>query len=71
MTTLSNEEKITVIDQHIKNLDYIKYNAEIDLIEVNAVSPVDSAAVQEINNRINTIQTKIDALESEKDSLEG
>lgn len=70
MSTLSNEEKISIIDQHIKSLNYLKYNAELDLIENNAVLPVDSAAIQEINNRITTIETKIDVLNSEKTSLE-
>ena len=68
-TILSNEEKLNIVNQHIRNVEYLQYNAQLDLIEANAVSSPDSAAISEINGRLSEIQNKLDALNEEKASL--
>ena len=41
---LTKEEKAQIISSHIKNLNYTKYNLEIDIIQENArVAPSESA----------------------------
>lgn len=42
MTTLTNEEKAAIVNQHIKNLEYSKFNLELSLVEENAVASSDS-----------------------------
>ena len=42
MTTLTNEEKADIVNQHIKNLEYSKFNLELSLVEENAVASSDS-----------------------------
>ena len=45
MTLLTNADKLNLIDQHIKSIDYQAYNLELDLIEAEAESPVISDIV--------------------------
>jgi len=68
-STLSNEEKINIVNQHIKSVDYIIYGHELDLIQANAVSSPDAGQISAINSRISEANAKKTALVSEKDSL--
>ena len=38
---LTNEEKTAIIEQHLRTLEYSKYNTTISLMEENAVSSQD------------------------------
>ena len=69
MTTLSNVEKISIIDQHIKNLEYKKYNLEISLIEENAVASSDATNFSTLNAQISALSLKLSALQTEKSGL--
>lgn len=69
MTTLSNEEKISIINQHKKNVEYSKYNLQISLIEENAVTSPDQDAIDSLNDKIVEINKKITALDAEIASL--
>ena len=68
-TTLTNEEKLNIVNQHIKSVDYNIYGYELDLIQANAVSLPDVAQIAAINSRISDANAKKAALVSEKDSL--
>ncbi len=68
-TTLTNEEKLNIVNQHIKSVDYNIYGYELDLIQANAVSLPDTAQIAAINSRISDANAKKTALVSEKDSL--
>jgi septal ring factor EnvC (AmiA/AmiB activator) len=70
MTLLTNEDKLNLVNQHIKSIDYQTYNVELDLIEANAESPVNSDSVSALNTRINALSAKRTALESEAATLE-
>jgi hypothetical protein len=69
MTTLSNEEKISIIDQHVRSLDYALYNNELDLVQANAVSSPDPAQIASINLRISESNAKRAALILERNSI--
>jgi hypothetical protein len=69
MTLLTNADKLNLVDQHIKSIDYQAYNLELDLIEANAESPVNSDSVSTLNTRINALAAKRTALESEAETL--
>jgi hypothetical protein len=69
MTTLSNEEKISIIDQHIKNIEYNKYNLEISLIEENAVANPEATTISSLNSQIAVLNSKISVLQTEKAEL--
>jgi len=69
MTLLDTSDKIAIIDQHLKNLEYSKYNIEISLVEENAVTSPDSEAISALNERLTQVGLKISALNAEKASL--
>jgi hypothetical protein len=69
MTTLSNEEKLTIVNQHIKNVEYSKYNLELSLIEENSVASPDSDAIASLNSQMLEVTAKLAALEAEKSAL--
>jgi hypothetical protein len=69
MTTLSNEEKITIVNQHIKNVEFSKYNIEVSLIEENSIDAPDAAIISSLNAQLAEADAKLEALEIEKASL--
>ena len=69
MTTLNNEEKLSIVNQHIKNVEYNKYNLQISLIEENAVSSPNAEAISSLNAQIASNDLKLAALEEEKNNL--
>lgn len=69
MTTLSNQEKISIIDQHLRNSEFNKYNLEISLIEENASANKNEDAISSLNDQISAINLKITALNAEKAKL--
>jgi len=66
---LTNEEKIGVIESHIKNVQYNKYNAEITLIEENALATPSATNVQRANESITSANAQIAALEAQIEAL--
>ena len=68
-TTLTNEDKLGIVMQHIKNIDYSIYAAELDLIQAQAVSQVDVDLVASANSKITALTAKRAALVSEQASL--
>jgi hypothetical protein len=70
MTLLTNEDKLNIVNQHMKSIDFQMYNLQLDLIEANAESPVNSESVSTITGRISVLNAKRTALQSEAALLE-
>jgi hypothetical protein len=68
-TTLTNEDKLNIVNQHIKSIDYSIYGHELDLIQANAVSSPDAGQISAINARITESNAKKAVLVIEKNSL--
>jgi len=66
---LTNEEKLAVLDQHLKNVEYSIYGIELDLIEANSVSIQDETLISGLNARLDDQNAKKDALLAEKATL--
>ena len=66
---LTAAEKIEIIDQHIKNLSYSKFNLEMSVLSEEALAPVDEAKIDALTLQITAVNSKIDALEQEKASI--
>jgi len=64
-TVLSNEEKAGIIDQHLKNLHYNKFNIEISIIEENAKTTPETAALTNLNTQLTDFNSRITALDAE------
>lgn len=69
MTILSNEDKISIINQHKRSVEYSKYNLSVSLIEENSVLNPDQDAIADLTAKIADHDNKISALNAEADSL--
>jgi hypothetical protein len=69
MTLLTNEEKTTIINQHIKNLEYSKFNAQISIVEENAKSEPETEVLTSLNAQLADYTSRITALTAELDKL--
>lgn len=71
MTTveLTKEEKIGVIQSHMKNVQYSKYNAQITLIEENALETPNTENVAAANEVLVKADLQLAALQAEIDAL--
>lgn len=67
---LTNEEKISIITQHIRNLEFNKYNLNVSLLEENALAIPNQATIDSVNLQISEANTKITALNAEIASLQ-
>jgi hypothetical protein len=62
---LTKEEKAQIISSHIKNLNYTKYNLEIDIIQENARIEPSESALTNFNSQIDEVEDQIAALETQ------
>lgn len=67
---LTDDEKIIIINQHVRTLEYSLYNIELDLLEAEADDTPDAALITGKTAALAEVQKKIDALNAEKTSLE-
>jgi hypothetical protein len=68
-TTLTNEEKLNIVNQHIKSIDYTIYGIELEKLQIQAVTPVETDALANINARLSAVNVKRNALLTEQESL--
>lgn len=66
---LTAEEKISVVESHIKNINYNKYNAELVIIEENAKSTPSATKISDANATIAEANVQITALEAQIEAL--
>jgi hypothetical protein len=69
MTLLTNEDKASIINSHLKNLEYNKFNIQISLIEENAKTEPNTESVASLNAELTDITSRITALGKELDKL--
>jgi hypothetical protein len=68
-TELTKEEKIGVIQSHMKNVQYSKYNAQITLVEEGALETPNAENVAAANEVITKADLQLTALQAEIDAL--
>jgi hypothetical protein len=66
---LTTEEKIAVINSHIKNVQYSKYNAQISLVAENALETPDANNVASASEVVAKADLQLAALQAEIDAL--
>lgn len=64
MTMLTNEDKIGIINQQKRNLEYGKYALEVSVIVENAVASPDETALSSLNEKIADFNLKLAALDA-------
>ena len=62
---LTNEEKLEVLKNHIRNFEFALYNFEVELLAEQALSSSDPIRLAEIEQRIADVTEKQAALEAE------
>lgn len=67
--TLNNSEKRNMVEQHIKNLAYAKYDIELSKIEALAVNTEEQVAAMSYDAQISDLASKILKLEEILDTL--
>ena len=66
---LTAEDKIAVINSHIKNINYNKFNAELVIIEENASAEPSATKISDANATIAEAEAQITALQAQIDAL--
>lgn len=68
---LTKEEKVSIIMQHLKNLEHNRYNLEISMIEITSATLLKKESVEALQNEIDSIIAQQTALNEALCSLEG
>jgi hypothetical protein len=66
---LTAADKIAVINSHIKNINYNKFNAELVIIEENASAAPSATKITDANAQIDEAEAQIVALEAQITAL--
>lgn len=66
---LESQEKINMVNQHIKNLSYTKYDLELSKIEALAVHTAEEVASMSFETQLADVTSKILKLEEILDTL--
>lgn len=67
---LTKEEKTLIINQHLKNLEYSKYNLRISLLELNSDANTKVEHIENLQSQVALITTKQNTLIEELKLLE-
>lgn len=68
---LSKEDKLAVIQSHMKNVALNKYNAELSLLQEQAALSPKSQNIQAANDTIAQSDAQLEALQQEYDLVAG
>jgi hypothetical protein len=66
---LSAEEKTTIVEQHLRNLLYSEYNAQLSLIEAQSLSTPNQSTIDSANAQLKDLTSQKTALQAELASL--
>lgn len=66
---LTNEEKMNMIDQHKKNIEFALYGLKLDMLEIKATTPTDAEAINSVQSRIDMLDAKAAVLAEEASTL--
>lgn len=67
---LNNQDKISIVQQHIRNLEINQFNIELSLSEENSVESPSEAIVISLNGQLANVNAKINALNTELTTLQ-
>jgi hypothetical protein len=62
---LTNEEKETVVNQHIRSLEYSKYNVQVSIKVENAAATPNTVTVADLNTQLTDLNAKLVVLAAE------
>lgn len=65
---LTDDDKDSIIENHIRNLEYSLFNTEMSIIAANSVATPNTETLTNLNTELSDIRTKITALKALKSS---
>lgn len=68
---ITNDDKINVVNQHLKNVDLNTYNLELSVIEENAKSTPSQIQLNSLQTQLTDLAAQKTLLEAELASLQG
>jgi hypothetical protein len=66
---LTKEEKVDIINQHVKSLNFNKYNLELSIIEESSILSPNESLINSLELQVSDLNLKLDALKISLDSL--
>lgn len=66
---LTIQEKTDLINNHLRNLEYNKYNLELSLIEENSIETPSESVLDSLNEQLGNLAAKKSALLAELSQL--
>jgi hypothetical protein len=70
-TLLTTEDKLNILNQHIKNIEYATYGLQLDILEYEASDEIEASYLAKLNARLVDLNAKKAVLDAEKDALNG
>lgn len=68
-TLLSTEDKLTIVNQHIRSIDYSIYGIELDILAENAGPNPDEDRIASFNSQLSVLNAKRAVLVTEQQSI--
>jgi hypothetical protein len=66
---LSPEDKLPIVEQHLKQLLFSQYNITLSLMEVNASTNPDATMITNLNTQMTQVNGQIASLQTEYNSV--
>lgn len=66
---LTVEDKLTIVNQHIRNLDYTIYGLQLDILVENAATSPDADKIASFNSQLTALNAKRAVLVTEQQSI--
>lgn len=66
---ITPEEKLQIVEQHMRSVLYSQYNINLSLIEANALATPNQENLNNLNAQLKDINTQLGLLQKEYDSV--
>jgi hypothetical protein len=67
--TITKDEKISIIAQRVRSIEFNKYNLQLALLEENALVSPKADTVSDLTEQIAQADRKLEALDEELDTV--
>ena len=68
-TSLSNSDKLNILNQHLRNIEFAIYGMELDILVENAATTPSPDTLEAITGRLNSLVSKREVLLEEAEPL--
>ena len=65
MTQLTKQDRLQIVNSHIRNLEFRKYGVELDIMAEESKAIISADLVEKLQSSLDEVNNQIAALESE------